>query len=113
VLNASKFEAVLFKPRGWSWIDPTKEVEAYKEAIKAGLTTLTDVIAQTADGRDIEDVIATRKREIEMLEANGIAVDTDVAADREAEAANPGATKTNDDEQAKRIAKRVVALVRD
>lgn len=71
-----KFEAVLFKPRGWSWIDPTKEVTAYKEAITAGLTTLTDVIAQTADGRDIEDVIATRRRELDMLAAAGIEVDT-------------------------------------
>ena len=73
-----KFEATLFKPRGWSWIDPTKEVTAYKEAIKAGLTTLTDVIAQTADGRDIEDVIQTRKRELAMLEEAGIEVDTTV-----------------------------------
>ena len=46
----------------------TQAMEAYKEAIKAGLTTLTDVIAATADGRDIEDVIATRKRELEMLD---------------------------------------------
>ena len=29
-LNPGKFEAVRFKPRGWSWIDPTKEVEAYE-----------------------------------------------------------------------------------
>lgn len=76
--NRRKFEAVLFKPRGWSWIDPTKEVNAYKEAIKAGLTTLTDVIAATADGRDIEDVIATRKRELAMLEEADIEVDTTV-----------------------------------
>lgn len=78
-IDPAKFEAVLFKPRGWSWIDPTKEVTAYKDAIKAGLTTLTDVIAQTADGRDIEDVITTRKRELEMLEEAEIEVDTTVA----------------------------------
>lgn len=82
-----RYEAVLFKPRGWSWIDPTKEVTAYKDAITAGLTTLTDVIAQTADGRDIEDVVKTRKRELEMLAAAGIATDTDVAAERLAKAA--------------------------
>jgi capsid protein len=76
--DMAKFEAVLFKPRGWSWIDPTKEVAAYKEAIKAGLTTLTDVIAATADGRDIEDVIQTRRRELDMLEEADIEVDTTV-----------------------------------
>jgi lambda family phage portal protein len=76
--DPAKFEAVLFKPRGWSWIDPTKEVGAYKEAVKAGLTTLTDVIAATGDGRDIEDVITTRKRELKMLDEAGIDADTTV-----------------------------------
>lgn len=76
--DPERYSAVLFKPRGWSWIDPTKEVTAYKEAIKAGLTTLTDVIAQTADGRDIEDVIETRKRELQLLDEADIDVDTTV-----------------------------------
>jgi lambda family phage portal protein len=73
-----KFEAVLFKPRGWGWVDPTKEVEAYKSAIKAGMTTLTDVIAATANGLDIEDVIATRKRELDMLREAEVLTDTEV-----------------------------------
>lgn len=73
------YQAVLFKPRGWSWVDPSKEVEAYKEAIRGGLTTLTDAIAATGDGKDIEDVVRTRQRELKMLEAADIAVDTTVA----------------------------------
>jgi lambda family phage portal protein len=77
--DPSKFTSVQFKPRGWTWVDPTKEVAAYKEAIKGGLTTLSDVIAQTAGGLDIEDMITTRKRELEMLEEAGIEVDTTVA----------------------------------
>lgn len=76
-LTQKKFEAVLFKPRGWSWIDPTKEVEAYKEAIKAGLTTRTDVIAQTAGGQDIEDVDNVRERELRMAKEKGLQFDTD------------------------------------
>lgn len=62
-----KFEAVLFKPRGWSWIDPTSEVKAYEQAIKDGLTTVTDVIAQTAGGMDIEDILKVRQRELKMM----------------------------------------------
>ncbi|MCB2071653.1 MAG: phage portal protein [Ottowia sp.] len=77
-LDMAKFEAVKFKPRGWTWVDPTKEVTAFKEAIKGGLTTLTDVIAATADGRDIEDVITTRQREKQLLAEAGIEVDTTV-----------------------------------
>ena len=76
--DPSRFEGVLFKPRGWSWVDPTKEVNAYKEAIKAGLTTVTDVVSATGGGMDIEDLIATRKRELAMFAAAGIDVDTTV-----------------------------------
>lgn len=77
-LNPEKFEAVRWKPRGWSWVDPTKEVNAYKEAIRAGLTTLTDVISATGGGLDIEDVIETRRRELQLLDEAGIDVDTTV-----------------------------------
>jgi lambda family phage portal protein len=97
-IDTAKYEAVLFKPRGWSWIDPTKEVTAYKEAVKAGLTTLTDVIAQTAGGLDIEDVIATRKRELELLEEAGVVVDTTVLEPAPAAAAAPASTADPPDE---------------
>jgi lambda family phage portal protein len=75
-LDPAKFEAARFKPRGWSWIDPTKEVAAAKEAIKGGLTTRADVIASTADGRDIEDIDQQRVRELEDEKALGLEYDT-------------------------------------
>lgn len=75
-IDPKKFEAVLFKPRGWSWIDPTKEVEAYKEAIKQGFTTVTDVVSQTAGGQDIEDVLTTRQRELKMMNDAGLVFET-------------------------------------
>lgn len=75
-LAPAKFEAVLFKPRGWSWIDPTKEVEAFKEAVKQGFTTVSDVIAQTGGGQDVEDVLATRKRELDMMDEAGLVFET-------------------------------------
>ena len=90
-VRPDKFEAVLFKPRGWGWVDPTKEVAAYKEAIKAGMTTLTDVIAATANGLDIEDVISVRKRELEMLDEAGILTDTEVLPEPEPVAPAPPA----------------------
>jgi lambda family phage portal protein len=76
-VQPEKFEAVRFKPRGWSWIDPTKEVAAAKEAILAGLTTRTHVIAQTADGRDVEDVDNERLQEIENADEKGLQYDVD------------------------------------
>ena len=76
-LNPGKFEAVRFKPRGWSWIDPTKEVEAYEKAIRNGFTTVGRVIAQTADGSDLEDILKERKQELEMMADLGLKFDTD------------------------------------
>ena len=77
-LDMPRYEAVRWKFRGWSWVDPTKEVDAYKEAVKAGFTTVSAVIAQTAGGVDIEDVIAERRRELDMLVESDIEVDTTV-----------------------------------
>lgn len=75
--NPRKFEAVIWKPRGWSWVDPPKEVAAYKEAVNAGFTTVTDVIAQTGGGQDIEDVLNTRRRELDMMKEKDLIFDTD------------------------------------
>jgi lambda family phage portal protein len=90
--NPEKFNAVRFKPRGWSWIDPTKEVEAYKEAIRSGFTTVSDVIAITGAGRDLEDVLNERERELKMMADKGLVFDTDPAkiAPTSAEATNVG-----------------------
>ena len=75
--NIKKFAAVRFKPRGWTWIDPQKEVEAYKEGIKSGLTTMTKVISSTGDGMDIEDVLDERRHELDMAKEKGLVFDTD------------------------------------
>lgn len=93
-LQPAKFEAVRWKPRGWSWVDPTKEVTAYKEAIKAGLTTLTDVIAATGGGVDIEDVVETRRRELDMLDAAGI--DSDCTVPEPVQPDAPSDTRDDD-----------------
>ena len=74
-----EFEAVRFKPRGWSWIDPTKEVEAYKEAIRAGFTTVSDVINLTGSGRDLEDILHERSHELELMREAGLTFTTDPA----------------------------------
>lgn len=67
-LAPQKFSAVMFKPRGWGWIDPEKEVDAYFKAVKYGFTTVTNVISQTGDGRDVEDVLRERERELKMMD---------------------------------------------
>ena len=77
--NTAKYQKVRFKPRGWSWIDPTKEVIAYKLAVRSGFMTMGDVIAQTNGGADIEDVLKSRRRELDMMADMDLMFDTDPA----------------------------------
>lgn len=76
-----KFEKVNFKPRGWSWIDPTKEVEAYKQAVRAGFMTVSDVIALTGGGQDLEEVLTARRHELDLMESHDLQFDTDPEVD--------------------------------
>jgi lambda family phage portal protein len=96
-----KFMAVRFKPRGWTWIDPEKEVKAYKEAIKAGLTTTTDVIALTGGGKDIEDVLDDRQHELDMMKQKGLIFDTDAAYYGSSKTPPPAAVKSDEDDDKK------------
>ena len=95
-LTPKKFEAVRFKPRGWGWIDPTKEVEAYEKAIRNGFTTVGRVIAQTADGSDLEDMLKERKQELEMMQTMGLKFDTDPSTVQDPNAQKPAATQPQD-----------------
>ena len=97
--NTEKFAAVKYKPRGWGWIDPTKEVAAYKEAEKAGYITKTKIISQTAGGEDIEDVFDEREAELELAAEKGLTFDTDPGADEKKPAAFPEeSTETDEDD---------------
>lgn len=49
----------MFRPRGWDWVDPTKDVNANSEALKTGQTTLTRIAASRGvEFSDMLDEIA-------------------------------------------------------
>lgn len=77
--NADKYQAVRFKPRGWSWIDPSKEVAAYKMAVRCGFMAPEDVIAQTANGADIEDIYKTAAENRALAESLELVFDIDAS----------------------------------
>jgi lambda family phage portal protein len=97
-----RYAAVAFKPRGWSWVDPTKEVNAYKEAERAGYITKADIIAATAGGADIEDVLKARRRELDLIEELGLEFDTDgpEEAPEPAQTQTPTKPEPDDDDEA-------------
>lgn len=71
--NKDKYTEVSWLTPGWSWIDPVKEVNANREAIKAGLTTLESVCS--ASGEDWEEVLEQRKIEQDRAKEIGVAID--------------------------------------
>lgn len=81
--DPDRYCEVRWKLRGWSWVDPVKEVQAYKEAVRAGFMTISRVIEMTGSGDDFEDFIEQRRAELEQLAAAGIEVDTTVTVPSE------------------------------
>ncbi len=116
--NPDAFRTVRWIPRGWQWIDPAKEMSAYKDAVRCGFTTVSDVVAQ--QGGDIEDVMQTRRRELDMAEEMELVFDTDPyetdgngsaqAGDVAEDAAEPAAPAENEDRKA---VEEMVRMVRD
>lgn len=102
MLARAKFESVKWKPRGWSWVDPTKEVNAYKEAERAGYITKADIIAATGNGADIEDVMRARRRELDMLDEMDIHTDT-TEEPAEPAAAAPQPEPEDEDDKPRRV----------
>lgn len=57
-------EAAIFRPRGWSWIDPEKEINAHIKSVNNKFSTRQDVIESS--GRDVEEVYQQIKAEEEL-----------------------------------------------
>jgi lambda family phage portal protein len=73
-VSPGNYEVAQFRTRGWVYVDPTKEVAADKDAVRAGFKTLQDVLVN--QGSDIEDLIDQRAHELEMLDEAGLVLDT-------------------------------------
>ena len=73
-LDRDKYRKVRWLFRGWAWVDPQKEVQASVIAIKAGLKTQAECVAEM--GGDIEELLPARKNEVEQAEQLGLVFDT-------------------------------------
>jgi lambda family phage portal protein len=94
-VNPEEYENVRWLPRGWQWVDPAKEISAYKTAVRSGFMTLTDVVAQ--NGGDFEELAYARQREIELCDELELVLDTDPELVDEKGSAQ--ATPIEDDEE--------------
>ena len=68
--NYDKYNAPMFMPRGFQWVDPKSEMMANTLAIAAGLDTAANIAGQR--GMDIEEIYQQLAREKAMREKYGI-----------------------------------------
>jgi capsid protein len=59
-----------FRPRGWQWVDPQKEINAAVTAMHNGVMSMQDVAGQY--GRDVEETFSQWQRDKEMADAFGL-----------------------------------------
>lgn len=70
--NKRKYQAVEFKPRGWPWVDPSKEMKAYETAVRLGIMSRADAAATSGSNRDIQEIFKDIKAETEMIKKDGL-----------------------------------------
>ena len=71
------YEAVRWMPRGWDWVDPLKEVTAARMAVRAGLSSVQDIVS--AKGGDYEDTFKQLAREHALAKDLDLVLETDPA----------------------------------
>jgi lambda family phage portal protein len=73
-IPATKFDkfynSTIFRARGFSWIDPQKEMNAAVIGLQNGLLTPSEIAA--SDGRDIDEVYSTWERDKQLAEGYGL-----------------------------------------
>ena len=72
--DPDRYRQVRWMPRGWSWVDPQKEITALREAEMAGYVTKAEIIAES--GGDIEEVFNQRRRELDLAKELDLTFDT-------------------------------------
>lgn len=63
-------DQVIYRPRGFAWVDPQKEIQASVTALNNGIVSLQDVHSQY--GRDTEEIFEQINRESELADRYGI-----------------------------------------
>jgi lambda family phage portal protein len=81
------YQACKWIPQGWQWVDPLKEADAMKAAIRSGLMSRSEAIS--ANGYDAEDVDREIAADNARADALGLIFDSDPRHELSASTAVP------------------------
>jgi len=79
-LRRRDYQSVKWIPQGWQWVDPQKEFDAMKLAIRAGIMSRSEAIS--AYGYDAEDVDREIAADNARADALGLVFDSDPRHDK-------------------------------
>ena len=69
-LRPERYEAVKWQPRGWSWVDPEKEIKGIILGLAAGTITYSEVFAER--GKDFMEELKIMAQDRQWLQEAGI-----------------------------------------
>ena len=75
-LNPERYTSPRWQTRGWSWVDPKKEIEAFRLGEAAGYYTKSQIMSML--GKDFDDNVEQIKAEKETLSEVGVQLDLDL-----------------------------------
>ncbi len=87
--NKRRYQAAEFKPRGWSWVDPQKEIKAYQLAVRLGIMSRTDAAAAGGSPKDYEEICRDISKEDQLLKDYGLERLVDVGSLDEKDTGDP------------------------
>lgn len=90
-------DSIKWEPRRWGWVDPLKDVQANTLLVQNGFETHESVL--NSQGRDLEEVYMSLKREQELADELGLALGTDIRGTGHSEVNNSDADVTQDTDQ--------------
>lgn len=70
--DVERYSDVRWVPRGWTWVDPVKDMQAHQMSYALGVTSLTDIAG--AQGKDLEEIFDTRQKESELARVYGVEI---------------------------------------
>lgn len=68
--DIQRLDNPIWRPRGWDWVDPQKDMTANEKAVALGLKSRSEISAER--GRDFEEVLEELKEEKEAAEEAGV-----------------------------------------
>ena len=81
IAKMEKFKTVKWHPRGWSYVDPEKELKAKKLALEMGATSLAEITGEM--GKEWTDILAQLKSEKELVESLDLGLIQPLATEKE------------------------------